>query len=62
MVDPDTVIPVGFVVLGGDVELPGSSLLTQEVKNEIPNDPITAAKPTFSKNCLLDTERLPDCK
>ncbi len=62
MVDPETVIPLGVVVLGGVVVLSGSSELTQEVKKAIPNDPITAAKPAFSKNCLLDSERLPDCK
>ena len=55
-------MPSLLLVFGGGVASSGSSVLTQEVKKEIPKVPITAAKPAFSKNCLLDSERLPDCK
>ena len=56
------VIPLGAVVLGGVVVSSGSSELTHEVKKEIPKVPMMVAKPAFYKNCLLDSERLPDCK
>lgn len=60
--DPETVIPLEELEPGGGVEPSGSSELTQEVKKAIPKDPKTVANPAFSKNCLLDSERLPDCK
>jgi hypothetical protein len=53
---------LGAVVFGGVVVSSGSSELTQDVKKEVPKELITAAKPTFSKNFLLDSERLPDFK
>ena len=59
---PEMVIPLGAVVLGGVVVSSGSSELTQEVKKAVPKEPITAAKPAFSKNFLRDSERLPDFK
>ena len=54
------VIPVGAVGLGGVVVSSGSSELTQDVKNEIPKVLITVAKPAFSRNFLLDAERVPE--
>lgn len=62
MVEPETVIPFGVVVEGGVVVSSGSSELTHEVKKAVPKEPMTAAKPAFSKNFLLDSERLPDFK
>lgn len=62
MVDPEIVMPLGELVFGGTVEPSGSSELTHEVKKAVPKEPNTAAKPAFSKNCLLDSERLPDFK
>jgi hypothetical protein len=60
MVDPDTVIPFGAVVEGGEVGSPGSSELTQEVKNETPNVLMTVANPAFSMNFRLEAVRVPD--